>query len=272
MLRSKSSKEQNGSMWRQKQASSRRNNGGDKKPHKLGRFLVVVVAAGLFIQFVARPAIGRIADHPVFTVRDIVVTGAEYLNSEDITKKASKEIGKNIFDVDIAGISHDLSTTYAAEEFTVYKTLPSTITIRIHERRPVALLNLKTLVGVDRNGVPLPHVGADLVETLPIVTGIARVSDLADSTVRARLVTGLKLLDEMRDKAPSTYRRISELNVSSMNTLGVSLIDNGLEVIIGDSDWMRKLPVLDKVISEVTYQKEAVKAVDVRFGEKVFVQ
>jgi cell division septal protein FtsQ len=259
-------------MWRKTQASSRRSSGRDKKSHKFGRFLVGIVAVGLFIQFVARPATGKIADHQIFTVREVVVTGAEYLNSEEISKKASKAIGKNIFDVDIAGISHGLSDSYAAEEFTVYKTLPSTITIRIHERRPVALLNLKTLVGVDRNGVPLPHVGADMVETLPIVTGIAKVSDLADSTVRARLVAGLKLLDEMRDMAPSTYRRISEVNVASMNTLGVSLIDNGLEVIIGENDWMRKLPVLDKVISEVTYQKQTVKAVDVRFGEKVFVQ
>ena len=46
----------------------------------------------------------------------------------------------------------------------------------------------------------------------------------------------------------------------------------GLEVIIGDSDWAKKIPVLDKIINEVTRREEAVKAVDIRFGEKIYVR
>ena len=130
---------------------------------------------------------------------------------------------------------------------------------------------MKELIGVDKNGVPLPYVGAELVENLPILTGIDNISALADSTVRARLQAGLNLLERIKDKAPSTYKRISEVNVSSMNTLGISLIDNGLEVIIGEKDWVRKIPVLDRVINEVTIDRKAVKAVDIRFGEKVIV-
>jgi len=54
--------------------------------------------------------------------------------------------------------------------------------------------------------------------------------------------------------------------------MGIMLIDNGLEVIIGDDDWARKIPTLEHVISKVTEQIETVKAIDIRYGEKIFVR
>ena len=45
-----------------------------------------------------------------------------------------------------------------------------------------------------------------------------------------------------------------------------------IEVIVGEKDWVRKISVLDKVINEVTSRRDAVKAVDIRFGETVVVK
>ena len=79
------------------------------------------------------------------------------------------------------------------------------------------------------------------------------------------------MLGHIYEGAPSVYNRISEVDVSNMAKMGICLVDNGLEVIIGDSDWARKIPVLDKVINEVTKREEAVKAIDIRFGEPIEV-
>jgi cell division protein FtsQ len=259
-------------VWRRTGNTSRRKNAGTRNFGGIGRIVLGVLIVWVFVQFAVRPAVGHLTNHPIFTVREVVVTGVEYLDTEEIRHMAESELGRNIFEVDVAPIAECLNALYEAEDFTVYKCLPGTITIRIHERQPVALLNLQTLVGVDENGIPLPHIGADMVETLPIVTGIISIAALNDSTVHERLVVGLRLLDEMREMAPSTYRRISEVDVSNLNTLGINLIGSGLEVIIGDENWVRKLPVLDRIITEVTYRKEKVKAVDIRLGETIFVQ
>ena len=257
--------------WNRNRASYKRRPGKAGRYFGLGRYFIGCIAIVVFYQFVVEPALRYIMSHQIFDVRQVVVDNTQYIDSEKIINTAGIEIGKNIFEIDIRKVSEILESEFTAGDFAVYKSLPNSITIRVYEKNPVALLNMKELIGVDKNGVPLPYVGAELVENLPILTGIDNISALTDSTVRARLQAGLNLLERIKDKAPSTYKRISEVNVSSMNTLGISLIDNGLEVIIGEKDWVRKIPVLDRVINEVTIGRKAVKAVDIRFGEKVIV-
>jgi len=251
---------------------SRKKKGDVRKGPGLGRFVLGIVFLALLYHFAISPAVHSIQAHPIFTVRRVAVDGARYINSEEIIKAADVEMGQNIFDVDIQVVSERLKSAFAAEDFTVFRSLPATITVSIHEKQPVALLNAERLIGVDKNGDPLPHIGADLVESLPIVTGIKHVRDLSDSTVKARLMKGLSMLETIKVEAPSTYQRISELHVATMNELGISLVDNGLEVIIGDRDWSRKIPIIDRVINEVTSRRKEVKAVDIRFGEVVVIK
>ncbi|MFC1528450.1 cell division protein FtsQ/DivIB [Candidatus Latescibacterota bacterium] len=238
----------------------------------LGRYIIGAVVMMCVVRFLFMPLADRLKSHPVFTVRSVVVEGVDYIDREEIITTAAVQKGKNIFEINLEKISGALLDAFAAEDFTVYRRLPDTITIRVNERQPVALLNMKTLVGVDADGVPLPHVGASLIETLPIITGIKSVSSLSDSTVKARLITGLKLLDRISRESPPVYNKISEVNISTMADMGITLIGSGLEVIIGDENWGQNLPNLEKVISKVTERIETVKVVDIRFGEKIFVR
>ena len=277
-------KANNDTSWKQNKVSARKRTGTSRrsggkfgksgsfgKKLKLGRYIFGLIILGLCYQFAVVPVMERILSHRIFNIVGVDVDGAEYIDSDEILSAAAIEIGKNIFDVDLRKVSETLENQFTADDFTIYKRLPNSIRISVNEKTPVALLNVKELIGVDKNGVPLPHIGAELAANLPILTGISTVASLSDSTVSERLKAGLELLEKIKDNAPSTYKRISEINVSNMNTLGISLIDNGLEVIIGEKDWIRKIPVLDKVINEITMNRKAVKAVDIRFGEKIVV-
>lgn len=284
MTKRKSYKTKSIPKWKQGQVKTRRKSVHSGKPRislrvlkipslsGFVRFLLICALFTVGVRYAGMPVVRSIAAHPVFNVRNVTVEGARYINPEKIIETACIELETNIYEIDIEGISQTLENAFAAEDFTVFRRLPNTVVIEVRERKPVALLNMKTLVGVDENGVPLPHVGADMVESLPIISGIRTVSSLSDSTVKERLLKGLSMLDRISKDAPSVYTRISEVDVSNMASMGICLVDNGLEVIIGDSDWSKKIPVLDKVINEVTRRKEAVKAVDIRYGGKVFVR
>ncbi len=268
----KSKAVKNTGKWKRNKASYKRRSGKAGRHVGIGRWVVATLFLTAVWYYFVLPAVKAVESHPIFTVNHVEVTGAEYINEEEIVKTADVQLGQNIFNLDVSEISNRLENDFAAEDFTVYKQLPNTITVHVHEKQPVALLNMQELVGVDRNGDPLPHIGADMVETLPIITGISTVKALSDSVVRKRLAAGLALLEKIQGEAPSTYKRISEIDVTNLQTLGVSLIDNGLEVVIGEKDWARKIPVLDKVINQVIYKRENVKAVDIRFGEVVVVR
>ena len=237
-----------------------------------GRYIIGVFGILAIGWFGGRPVLDKIKSHPLFTVRDVVVEGADYLDSESIISTASVPLGSNIFDIDYRTISERLKSSFAAENFTVYRRLPDTVAIQVHERIPVALLNANEIVGVDTEGVTLPHVDASFVETLPIVAGIDNIAALKDSAVHAKLVKGIELLDRISEDAPSVYKRISEVNVADMNEMGITLIDNGLEVIIGDKDWESNILRLESVVAKISERVESVKAVDIRFGGKVFVR
>jgi cell division protein FtsQ len=266
--------------WKQGQVPSRRRSHGVRTSGRglkvpgvgIVKFLVMCAVLAAFVWIVGIPVINVTASHPVFNLREVKIEGARYLDSEKLLKTAGIKPGVNIFNVDLAQVSQSLKSAFAAENFTVYRRLPNTIVISVRERKPVALLNMNTLVGVDKDGVPLPHVGADMVGALPIITGIKSISSLSDSTVKARLLTGLRMLNRISKDAPSVYTRISEVDVSNTAELGISLVDNGLQVIIGDRDWVRKIPNLEKVINEVTWRRSDAKAVDIRFGEKIIVR
>jgi hypothetical protein len=143
----------------------------------------------------------------------------------------------------------------------------------VRERRPVALINVGKLIGVDANGVPLPHIGAAMADSLPIITGIdGGLSSLANPAVRNRLLSGLKLLDAIARQSPSVYKRISEINVSSLSGMGFNLIDTGLDVIIGENGWGEKLPNLERVINQVTGSMDSVITLDMRIPGKLFLK
>ena len=226
-------------------------------PH-IGRYIILlgILTAGLFVG--GKYAVDYAAALPVFTVRQVIVEGTHYIDRNKIVASTGIKPGCGLFDVNLVAVAIKLRKEYAARDFTVFRRLPDTIMIRVQERKPMALLGTEKVIGVDEEGVPLPHVGQEMVSTLPIVSGIKSTASLTDPQVKARLVSGLKLLEAISKDCPAIMKRISDINVS---TMGINL-DNGLEVIIGDTDWPEKVPNLEKWIAEVTGRLDSVKTLD----------
>lgn len=266
--------------WKMGQKTARRTSGfasRSKRPLDtrllvgIVRFAAVCFALAAVVRYMGVPVVRAVSKHPIFYVREVVVEGAQYLDAEKLLNTARINPGTNIFDLDLMSSVRKLKSEFTAEKFTVFRRLPYTVVIEVHERKPVALLNLKTLIGVDSKGVALPHIGANMVDILPIITGIKTVSSLSDSTTKKRIVSGIRMLEQISKEAPAVYSRISEVDVSSLADMGISLVDNGLYVIIGNKNWKSKIPILERVINEVTWRRDDAKSVDIRFENKVIV-
>jgi cell division septal protein FtsQ len=250
--------------WKEQNRGVKVNSGSGG--HHIGRYLIllVIVAACLFAG--GKYAVDYAAALPVFTVHKVVVGGARYISRDKIIASSGIKPGCGLFNVNLVNVAIRLNQEYAARDFIVYRRLPDTIVIKVQERKPVALLGTEKVMGVDNEGVPLPYVGQDMVSTLPIVSGIKSAASMSDPQVKARVVSGLKLLDTISKNCPELMKRISDINVS---TMGINL-DNGLEVIIGETDWPEKVQNLEKWIDGVTGRLDSVKTLDLshmRFDE-----
>jgi cell division protein FtsQ len=245
----------------------------ERKGFHAGRYVILLAILGAGGWFAGMPALDRVTSLPVFTVVHVAVEGVVHLDRSRIIETAGIVPGVNIFRVDLKRASDRLMKAFAAEDFTLYRRLPGTIVIKVRERTPVALINEGKLIGIDASGVLLPHIGADMAESLPIITGIgADPKSLAEPSAKARILAGLKLLDEITRQSPGVEKRISEINVSSLSGMGINLIDTGLEVIIGENGWSKKIPNLERVIGQVTGRMDSVKIVDMRFDDRVIVK
>jgi cell division septal protein FtsQ len=242
--------------WKQQNRGIKVNS--DSPGRHMGRYIILagILTAGLFVG--GKYAVDYAVALPVFSVRQVIVEGTHYIARDKIIASSGIKPGCGLFDVNLVIVAIKLGKEYAARDFTVYRRLPDTIMIRVQERRPVALLGTEKVIGVDEEGVPLPYVGQEMVSTLPFVSGIKNTSSLTDPKVKARVVSGLKLLDAISKNCPGIMKRISDINVS---TMGINL-DNGLEVIIGDTDWPEKVRNLEKWIDGVSSRLDSVKTLD----------
>ena len=66
--------------WGSARADSRRKTPGGGFAGGVVKIVVILLVLWLFGQFAVRPAVSHITSNQIFTVRKIVVTGAEYLN------------------------------------------------------------------------------------------------------------------------------------------------------------------------------------------------
>ncbi len=142
MAQRKKTSAKNSPRWQQSNASYRRRTGKAGRHVGVGRYILGFMAVAVMLYFVGSNVSTHVRKHLIFTVRDVVVEGVEYLDNDALLAAAGVEPGVNIFDVDIAEVAGRIERSFAAENFTLYRRMPNRITIRVNERQPVALLNM----------------------------------------------------------------------------------------------------------------------------------
>lgn len=145
-----------------------------------------------------------------------------------------------------------------------------TINIRIHERKPVALLiDHKNKIYVDGKGVKLPIVAGKTVD-VPILYGFS-ATPMQDTLQSKAFKTVSDFLTAVRNNAVADAT-ISEIAWSSSNDGIVALTNqNGVKLIFGAGNFDTRLRNWEAFYGEVVKQKgiEKMRSVDLRFEGQI---
>jgi cell division septal protein FtsQ len=145
-----------------------------------------------------------------------------------------------------------------------------TIKIRIHERKPVALLiDHKNKIYVDGKGVKLPIVAGKTVD-VPILYGFS-ATPMQDTLQSKAFKTVSDFLTAVRNNAVADAT-ISEIAWSSSNDGIVALTNqNGVKLIFGEGNFDTRLRNWEAFYGEVVKQKgiEKMRSVDLRFEGQI---
>jgi cell division septal protein FtsQ len=211
---------------------------------------------------------------PVLQISRVTVRDNDRLSTGEVLALVSGLQRRNILTVRLDEWRKRLLSSPWVEDATLRRQLPSTIEVRVRERRPMGIGRVVNgLYLVDRRGVIVDEYGPNYADLdLPIIDGLASVPhegspavDESHARLAARLIAAL-------ESRPDLAARVSQIDVSDRRDAVVLLEGDTAMLRLGDEDFVARLqeyldlaPALRERIAEIDY-------VDMRFENRLYVR
>jgi len=212
--------------------------------------ILAVVAILTVMSFVFILAHDLITQCDYFRADNIVIIGAHRLSKQQILEQANINKGINILSVNLSIIRNTLLAHSWIAKAEVRRELPDTITIRIKEHKPLAILDLGRRFLINVNGEVFKEWTASDSDVLPIVSGL-QFSDLTvsgepRSTSFNAVMEVLRLGRESDCILPN--RRIRKIRVDKQTGLTLYAFDQARVIKLGYYDYPDKYERLESVL------------------------
>lgn len=225
---------------------------------------------------------------PTFAVSDVAVIGADVASKSEIIALSGVARGENIFRTDLIAAQTRLEHDRRFENVFVRRILPNHIEIYLRERKPIALVQLDQLYGVDYDGQIVPAPPLERLSNLPVVTGILSEKSsliqavvdgkttfqaLSDSILlNARVDRALYVIEMIRTFAPEFVNQISEVNVALAHDPIIYTTANSTAVRLGIGHYPGKIKRLNQIFERLKQDKIDTRWIDLRFDGQVVVR
>jgi cell division protein FtsQ len=199
---------------------------------------------------------------PLFQVREIELEGHCRIPRQALLSLVPMEERNNLFAARLKKIAGRFESHPWIEQVRVRKVFPDKISIRIEERKPIAILQLEELYYVDSQGVIFAPAGEGDGYNYPFLTGLSRRLMDQEAELAKRLMTkALELLRMAGAEKESPLQEISEIYLEKDYGIKCVAQHGGLEVEMGWDDFPEKLRRLSFVCSDL--QKRGLSAIAV---------
>ena len=219
---------------------------------------------------------------PVWKIDRIMVLGNDIVSKGHIEKLSEGLIAKNIFLADYSALSDKLRGIYQIRDFGIFRKLPSTVIIKLVERKPFAVVVISgTSAVIDEEGFILRAEGA---KTSKDAYSIIRIEDISKlPTVRINASASDALFEKGKPFSNKLTAGLSKTIKISINDLSRSLLasdlqfeidkQGNLDLLVEDilrvrfgntSDIAQKIAVLEALLPVVANKWRDVDYIDIR--------
>lgn len=204
----------------------------------------------------------RFLSSPHFAVKRIAIAGNSRSRTEEILTALSEWNGRNLVALPLAPLARRLATHPWIERVTLTKRFPDELSVRVTERRAVALYRQDDAfwwVGVEGNLIAPYDSRRDRTQYV-ILTGERRL-----------LPEAVGLLEELRAGEPEYFSRLSE--IASLPDGGFGMMDaifrRPVRVLRGDAP--RKVHALLEARGFIESRGWEARAIDLRFADRIIL-
>jgi cell division protein FtsQ len=216
------------------------------------RVLVGVLLVGCTSVGIAWTARRYILNNARFALTHVEVVGAERRPEDAIVAASGLVLGTNVFAIDLdAARSRLLADPWIAEA-ALARRLPGTVSIRVTEHVPVALVALSETFLTTPEGDLFKKIDASDTLDLPVITGIQDEA-LAEDRERATrsLRRAIELAMEFERSELARRAELQEVHVSPDGEFTLVLGRSATELVLGPPPFRRKLSQAARVLAEL---------------------
>lgn len=234
-----------------------------KKPFRLRLFLFIFFAVILGI------AGYYLLSLPIWQIKEVSVVGANMLSADEIKSLAAIPLAKNLFFTSFSQARANLRKISAIKHFHLYRIPPSTVLIKIEERRPnVVLVTQGRSMLVDQDGY-IVNRNQNLTFNLPNFADLPVATGLSSSDVinEERISPPIAAVIEnvIQELANIFGAKRIHLELGGMQNIEL-LLDDILKVKLGrGEDIALKMAVFKQLLPEFNDKWSQVEYIDVRF-------
>ena len=228
--------------------------------------LVVACFYGIFSSY-------RFITHsPRFNINEINLVGHKRLSNEELSSWIGTIIGKNIFKLELDGISKRLVEHPWIQSASARRVFPQGIYLEIKERTPFAKIQMEQVYVMDNYGVLL---GADLRGTnkLPTITGIKMKNPKIGSNVAdEEIIHGLKMMRSLNQLPMFEKNPIDNVHISSRYRITFSTNTQDVKVHMRPEIAQESFKNLVLALGAIEKNEKDLSYIDLSFKNRVVVK
>ena len=238
----------------------RRGKGAVKKrtPVRAGRILILIT-----LLLLAGTGLYRFLGGALFTLRRFHVSGNERARTEEVLRALEPWKAANLVTLDLAPLAGQLQRLPWVERVTLAKKFPDGLSVRLAERKAVALLREGgRLFFLDARGIPIaPYDARSDPAEYVLVTG-----------ERSALPEAVALLEDLRVRSPEYFAALSEIAALPDGGFGMmdSIFRRPVRVLRWDAP--EKISALVKARGLIESRGWEARAIDLRFADRIVLE
>lgn len=229
--------------------------------------LVGVIIALTGAGILARAALTGVSARTTFTVEEIRIEGARYLDPADLLALVEPErfTSEEVRVEELEVLGEKVRSHPLVERVSVRRSLPASVVIEVVERIPVAFLEGSPIRGIDSSGMVLQGLEPPRYGALPFITGV----DPAVEGITEILRRAVKVLEELRKCSPRFFDQVSEVQPRPEGEIALVLCGDAVVVRLRESRLESTLPLVGALITEGRRRHAPLSEVDLRFADTV---
>ncbi len=250
-----------------------------KKPLNWRKLLHRTLRVGVMVFSVALLLVGGffvtqlLVASDLFRVDQVSVQGNDRLTGQRVEALSDIQVGINTFRLDLELIGRKIEENPWIRQADVQRIFPRQVTIRVKERKPVAIINLGYLYYLDEQGEVFKVLEADDSLDYPIITGFDYDKAQGhDSEYARKLRQIVELLTDLDQRELFCLDQVSEIHHGANGGFSLFTLEGGVEVKLGSTEIGKKLDRLERIYTQLQPKLQMLDYIDLNVEEKVIVR